>query len=255
MKRLVPYFLGGLALLGLTIVVLSFIPQQSSKTNFRTTDCKEVTALLTSPVPSALLLQLKQAEGKNHTDRFQNAAGDIFAPSTSTCVLRIPIVLYPARGTSALSSQLTRKGIVGLFEKTQAIWAQAAIVFDVEVTEVQLDPLTAGDLEKEKFQSLYRIVSLTDSALHIFFVRRLGRFNGLAISPSLALVADESMVSVYRVVAHEIGHLLGLKHNFESVTRLLFPGTNGMILTPTEIAAARASAILLQRTTTQATGY
>ena len=55
-------------------------------------------------------------------------------------------------------------------------------------------------------------------------------------------VVDRPTVHDERVSSHEIGHVLGLRHDFDDPGRLMFRGTNGMALTDTEIFVARYGA-------------
>ena len=70
--------------------------------------------------------------------------------------------------------------------------------------------------------------------------------NGLAIAPSLALVADITTVNDFRATAHEIGHLLGLNHTAPDRGRLLYRGANGTKLNEQEVLISRQRALLLE---------
>ncbi|MFA9408796.1 MAG: matrixin family metalloprotease [Candidatus Dadabacteria bacterium] len=54
---------------------------------------------------------------------------------------------------------------------------------------------------------------------------------------------------MYRVTAHEIGHLFGLGHVHDDDLRLMYLGTKGAVLTNEEIKTARDSAIQKLNTT------
>jgi len=80
-------------------------------------------------------------------------------------------------------------------------------------------------------------------AINGFYIPFAGGANGVTPRGSrVFFVADDSSVHDERVTSHEIGHILGLSHNEDDPGRLMFGGTNGMALSPTEIAAARATA-------------
>ena len=75
--------------------------------------------------------------------------------------------------------------------------------------------------------------------INVFFVQSLNGINGLALlSMNAALVADRTTVNDYRTTAHEIGHLLGLRH-VNPPNRLMARGRNGELLTLEEALASR----------------
>jgi len=78
------------------------------------------------------------------------------------------------------------------------------------------------------------------STINGFYLRRVGGANG--INPfrlRTYYVIDEPSVLDRRVSSHEVGHILGLHHVLGDAGRLLFSGTNGMILTEDEATVAR----------------
>ena len=80
------------------------------------------------------------------------------------------------------------------------------------------------------------------STVNIFFLPRFGGANGISlIGTTTAFVIDNPSVHDRRVTSHEIGHMLGLNHVGDS-GRLMASGTNGMVLSNTEIATARSKA-------------
>ena len=52
-------------------------------------------------------------------------------------------------------------------------------------------------------------------------------------------VIDEPSVFDRRVSSHEVAHMLGLHHVLDDPGRLLYSGTNGMVLTGDEATVAR----------------
>jgi len=100
----------------------------------------------------------------------------------------------------------------------------------------------AEQVQAGTYRSLYSLLTPGDERIHIYFIRSLSGTNGIALSPSIALVADITTVNAFRATAHEIGHLLGLSHTSDSRTRLLYRGVNGIILNEWEIGIARLNA-------------
>ena len=73
-------------------------------------------------------------------------------------------------------------------------------------------------------------------------MQSLNGINGIAlVDIGSIMVADFTTVNDYRTTAHELGHLLGLKH-VEDRNFLMFKGSNGEILTIDEINIARNNA-------------
>lgn len=164
------------------------------------------------------------------------------ADASTSNSIHIPVVLHLVENSGSVSTARSRDNVLALFQKSQAIWNQARIIFDVKIEETAFDSNIQKAVEQQNFKNLYAVLPTNDHALHIFFVQTLGGSNGIAIAPSLALIADSTTVNDFRATAHEIGHLLGLPHTEESRNRLLFRGVNGIQLTPEEINLARRGA-------------
>ena len=100
--------------------------------------------------------------------------------------------------------------------------------------------MLAGDLEPF-FREIGHGISLSQAAtINGFYVRRVGGPNGInPFRSSAFFVIDEPSVFDRRVSSHEVGHILGLHHVLADPGRLLFSGTNGMILTENEATVAR----------------
>jgi len=155
--------------------------------------------------------------------------------------ITVRVVLHPVRVSSSISTSRSDNNIKQLFLKTQKIWNQADITFVFDIQEITVTDNIASQLEQYNFQTLYQTFDVNQDIIHIFFLRRIGS-NGIAVGPKLAVIADITSVNDFRATAHEIGHLLGLKHTAESVNRLMFQGVNGTDLTEDEIFSARKMA-------------
>lgn len=170
---------------------------------------------------------------------------EIVSTITSTDVINdihIPVVLHIVKNSGRVNTIRNKDNVLTLFQKSQDIWNQARIVFDTTLEETVLDDSAQKSVERQDFEKLYSVIPINNRALHVFFVQTLGGPNGIAVVPSLALIADKTTVNDFRATAHEIGHLLGLRHTDESRGRLLFRGVNGTQLTQEEIGLARYGA-------------
>lgn len=171
----------------------------------------------------------------------------VSARSDSLHALHVPVVLHIVKESGSVSTGRSSDSIRALFQKSQTIWDQANIVFDIELQETTLDDALQKAVAREEFGQLFRVLPTDDSALHIFFVRTLGGSNGIALAPFIALVADRTSVNDFRATAHEIGHLLGLNHTSPDRGRLLFRGANGTKLINEEITRSRSTAAFFER--------
>ena len=72
--------------------------------------------------------------------------------------------------------------------------------------------------------------------INVFLTRNLWGINGIAYTGLYTVaVADYTSVYDFRVLAHEVGHMLGLEHVLESDGRLMYREANGFALSPQEI--------------------
>lgn len=174
--------------------------------------------------------------------------------------LSIPVGIYildSAGGNDHLSSQRTVEDIHSIFKEANNIWSQADIGIEavqIERVSVPQDTLWSiihrtgrggiGDFFSAIRRGEVEFKDTNNGALvWALFVRSMGGINGLApIGSATFFVADDSTVADARVTSHEIGHVLGLYHARDDQARLLFSGTNGVVLTQEEQAVARYNA-------------
>ena len=165
--------------------------------------------------------------------------------------LVLPISVYIlADANDEMSSTRTVEEIAAIYERVNAIWAQANIRLDVRIIEhVTVSQELLVGLTQRNFYALFDavnrgIVVLPNlSQLTGFYVSDLGGPNGIAPSNTKTFfVMDTPSVHDERVTSHEIGHILGLHHVLDDANRLLFSGTNGMLLSADEITVARYAA-------------
>jgi len=162
--------------------------------------------------------------------------------TSSLDIIHVPVALHLVKNSGAINTARSESAVLDLFQKSQAVWNQANIVFDASIEETILGEDTQKAVRQGNFGAIYKTLSSDRKTLHIFFVNDIGGSNGIAIAPSLALIADQTTVNDFRATAHEIGHLLGLSHTNTSEERLLFQGVNGTQLTQEEINISRLRA-------------
>jgi len=175
--------------------------------------------------------------------------------ASPTADISIPLsvyVVHEAGGTagSNLSSRRTEQGLLDIVDRAGGIWAPAGIRFDpVVVHTVDLPHDVVADLMAGDSASFMAGAGPTftvpePGAINGFYIPFAGGANGFTPRRSrVFFVADESSVHDERVTSHEIGHILGLGHEEQDPGRLMYGGTNGMVLTDGEISIARETAV------------
>ncbi len=189
-----------------------------------------------------------------------NAEQRSFIPQAERTELVIPIAVYildSDGGNNRLSSRRSDHSFASHFARVNEIWRQANIVIEpvlVDRLEVPRELLwglahrTGRGGVRDFFRGLRRgqfeIGAKNEKAVvWAFFVRSMGGVNGLAPGGSRTFfVADNPTVNDARVTSHELGHVLGLYHASFDSNRLLFSGTNGIVLTDEEQRVARYNA-------------
>lgn len=178
------------------------------------------------------------------------------AQNEQSKIITIPVSVYlldDQRGK--LSSKSRNERMIVIFEKVNKVWEQAGISFQIKYigrivlpTEIMRQLVNGNHKPFLKGRNVdFQVAS--PSLFNIYYASSIGFLNGIAISDNLVLVTDSRDVETYRVTAHELGHLLGLRHANNDETRLMYPGTKGTVLSSQEIKTARDSAISKLSTT------
>ena len=184
--------------------------------------------------------------------------------NTQRQTLTIPVaafILDVAGRGSSMSSQRTVESMGSHFQRVNRVWSQAGIEIDpVSVKRISVPrDLLSGLAHKRGrggianfFRAIRRgeidVGNTNNAAIWTFFVRTLGGPNGLqSQGVNSVFVVDNPRNAGFRVTSHEIGHIFGLYHARGNPNQLLFSGSNGLLLSETEITVARYFAKQLLR--------
>jgi len=185
--------------------------------------------------------------------------------NTERRTFNIPVAIYIVdtdNRDESRSSQRTIKSMENHFLQVNRVWSQAGIKIDpVAVRRVNVPwKVLSGLIHKRgrggiaNFfkairQGKINLGQTNDNTLiRAFYTRTLGGPNGMhPLGTNSIFVADYPSNEDYRVTSHEIGHVLGLYHTQDSVSQLLYPGSNGLVLNEVEKTVARYVAERLLR--------
>jgi len=141
------------------------------------------------------------------------------------------------------NSQRDNTEAVNLVKEANRIWEPSNITFNFTGVEFIQEPYQY--FIDQLFSTNSRYLPVSDADITIYFVNQISA-NGVALSQINSIVVkDKTTVNSFRTVAHELGHILGLPHVFDSQQKLMFGGTNGEILSQEEIIEARRNALAL----------
>lgn len=172
-----------------------------------------------------------------------------------TPLLSLPVHVHLMRSSSQprMQTTLTENAVRDIFSEVNAIWSHAGIRFDI----VAIHPLQALDLPPKKWfvrdrnwvKAAIPAAQFNTAAIDVCFVREMGPngfFYGEPVvvceMPEFTKVSGGSDNPVARVAAHELGHVLFLKHR-QDHTNLMASGRNGVSLNHQEIRDARTRAM------------
>jgi hypothetical protein len=197
-------------------------------------------------IAAIVLIGLVYISGVHQYFFLQRTSPDIRQESVQSAVnaerITISITVYIVRNSGVYGSERTAEDVSRLVAEASRVWEQASIslmvrgVYEVEKTDEEIGMLfqNAG-----VFARGLPHPHMEDKSIHAVLVRNLQGLNGVAFgSVPLVAVADYTSVYDFRVLAHEIGHKLGLQHVVNE-KRLMHQGANGFELSLREITAAR----------------
>lgn len=140
-------------------------------------------------------------------------------------------------------SKRSKKNAKQLVKNASNIWGQAAINFQAkEIYILERSDKEIEMLFKSPSSLIKDIKEFNSEIINLFLVEKLKGINGLAFPGlQIAIVADYTTRQDFRVLAHEIGHILDLSH-IENKSSLMHQGANGTSLSISEIFQAREEA-------------
>lgn len=138
-------------------------------------------------------------------------------------------------------------GVRNMVEQAGNLWSQANIAFSVSsVTRMSITHEDLLQARNNPRGMLDQLDGYTQDHITIILTGALGGINGVAYGGTNVLsVAEYTTSFTYRVLAHEIGHILGLSHTNQK-RDLMYSGSGGTRLSPQEAQRARAAAVEYQ---------
>ena len=158
-------------------------------------------------------------------------------------LITVPLSIYIVKSETPLNSSRTQENARDIVVDAANIWKQAGINLEIKSTEeVQLTLVDTLALYAYPRQLIKNYESEKDNTIKVFFTRTLSGLNGIAYGKSNTVtIADYTANPDFRVLAHEIGHILGLDHT-GNTNALMSKGSSSTNLSLEEIEIARETA-------------
>ena len=171
--------------------------------------------------------------------------------------IKISAIAYRITSPNSIKTYRDEENIYNIAKKASSILNQADIEIEIEdIKNVDVDLKSFkedGSFRKQLFKYFNNLSDFNDGTIRIIFIKRNPRFNFIQAGGTsykedgMAYVIDRYYSDDFRVLAHEIGHLLGLSHHEGSdfvneSSEYLMSG--GLHLTKEEIETAYKNAEL-----------
>ncbi|OGY57644.1 MAG: hypothetical protein A3C03_00355 [Candidatus Colwellbacteria bacterium RIFCSPHIGHO2_02_FULL_45_17] len=166
--------------------------------------------------------------------------------NAETIIVSLNIIVF--RNNGNFGSGRTQDDIAQIVSNASDIWNQADIDFQIKQT-------VFIDVSDDEIRSFFEnprdfVLALNEydpEAINIFFSKSLVDLpdvTGIAFV-GLRAVAVPDLTTVYdfRVLAHEIGHILGLGHSDLDKSSLMYKNANSFDITEEEVLTARDTAL------------
>lgn len=158
--------------------------------------------------------------------------------------ISIPLSIVILQSEGVRGSFRSKEDAQRLVFNANEIWNQANIKLTIKNISIILLPdedITAFISFPQEFiiESEY----FDSSAINVFLVQHLNGINGFALGGLQSVaIADYTTVRDFRTLAHEVGHILTLRHITNDARQLMSSGVNGINLSLQEIIRARVNA-------------
>ena len=141
----------------------------------------------------------------------------------------------------------SREEIAGMVEKASRIWGQARIDLELNgYSTIYLENRELLEFIQNPYNLARRLSPQDKEGVVVFLVHSLGGINGVAfVGGDTIALAEYTSVYNFRVLAHEVGHILGLPH-VKGSGRLMSREAGGSKLTRDEALRARGEIKLVK---------